>query len=88
MTAVVVVPFGFSAAWAIGTIAITLAAWVLIAQWSSPKGKRLVAVAVLAAVLAVTVHANEEDEGFVMEDPCKKYTSSSWQYWAFGCFLP
>lgn len=88
MTAIVVVPVGWSVLWAVGSIAVILAAWVLLSYWGQPKAKRIAAATVLAGVLAVgTVHGSEDAE-FVMSDPCKKYTSSDAMWWIAGCFLP
>lgn len=73
-------------------LAVTLAAAVLVAHWGAfrPPVKKMVAASLLLlalATVAVVPVVRAEDE-FVMQDPCKKYTSSDWQWWAAGCFLP
>lgn len=87
MAIMMVAPFG-SVVWAVGSIAVTLAAWVLIAHLASPKVKRVIGAGVLAVVVASAATVRAEDDDFLKQDPCKKYTSSDWQWWAAGCFWP
>lgn len=90
MALVMVSAPGVPVMFAVGSMAITLAVLVLAAHLGAyrPKAKRVMAAALVALALAfVTVRASEDDD-FMMQDPCKKYTASDWQWWAAGCMLP
>lgn len=91
MIAVVVLPIGISVFSVVGGIALTLAAWVLIAHIAAPKAKRVVVLCCLAVSLATiappTVRASEDGE-IVMEDPCKKYGPEHPMWWIAGCMWP
>lgn len=85
--AVVIAPIGLSCWWVVGPLAVTLAAWVLLAHLGAPKAKRVIGAAILAGLVSVAVLEAEEQD-FVMVNPCSRYTQSDWQYWAEGCWLP
>lgn len=63
---------------------------VIVATLANPKVKRLVSATLVAIVLAslLGVLRAQDDDDFMMEDPCKKYTSSDWQWWVAGCMWP
>lgn len=72
-------------------MAVLIGLAVLVAHLANPKVKRLVTATLIAIALASVlgvVRASEEDDDFMMQDPCKKYTSSDWQWWAAGCMWP
>jgi len=83
-----------SSALLLGGIVVALGLAVLIAHWASyrpPSTKQLIGAAVLASLLALVFTANvsaTDDDDFLMQNPCVKYTSADWQWWAAGCMWP
>lgn len=79
---------GLSLQLALG-LALGIALGVLIAQLAAPKVKKCAAVGLLAVMFALAIDAGTRaNEDFIMEDKCKKYTSSDAYWWLYGCFLP
>jgi hypothetical protein len=60
----------------------------MVMQFDTVTRKRLLLgllVAVVGAVL-LAVFASPAEASVVMANPCSKYTSSDWQYWAMSCW--